>query len=88
MIKTVAIDFDGVIHDYKRGEPVTLRPWQEEAVRALPGWDERQIGAVLRPQGHGAGTSVVLYTAGRYARARAKCRPLRDDPIRERAGQR
>jgi hypothetical protein len=67
------------------GEPVDLRPWQEDAVRALLAWDERQIGAVLRPQGHGAGTSVVLYTAGRYARARGRGRPLRDDPVRERA---
>jgi hypothetical protein len=64
------------------GEPLDLEPWQEEAVRSLLAWDETQTGITLMPKGKGAGKSVVLYTAGRYARARAKGRPLRDDPAR------
>ena len=66
------------------GEPVTLEPWQEDAVRALLGWDEGNCDVTLFARGRDAGKSVVLYTAGRYARARAKGRPLRDDPVRER----
>lgn len=65
------------------GEPVDLLPWQEEDVKALLGWDDGHGGVVLRSRGKGAGKSVVLYTVGRYARARAKGRPLRDDPARE-----
>jgi len=66
------------------GEPVDLMPWQEEAVRSLLAWDAAKTGVTLMPEARGAGKSVVLYTAGRYARARGKGRPLRDDPIRER----
>lgn len=67
------------------GEPVELTPWQEEVVCALLSWDESKHGITLHPCGRGSGKSVVLYTAGRYARARAKGRPLRDDPVREHA---
>lgn len=66
------------------GEPFDLEPWQEDAVRALLGWDEGQADVTLCSRGIGAGKSVVLYTAGRYARARSKGRMLRDDPARER----
>jgi phage terminase large subunit-like protein len=66
------------------GEPVELLPWQELAVRALLGWDEGERTVTLVSRAKGAGKTVVLYTAGRYARARAKGKPLRDDPIRGR----
>jgi len=66
------------------GEPVTLERWQEDAVRSLLAWDDTKAGVTLMPVARGAGKSVVLYTAGRYARARGKGRPLRDDPVRER----
>jgi phage terminase large subunit-like protein len=62
------------------GRPLTLKPWQEQAVRSLLGWDEQTQGADLEPMGRGAGKTVVLITVGRYARARARGRPLRDDP--------
>lgn len=65
------------------GEPVDLLPWQADAVRALLGWDDGNRDVTLPARGKGAGKSVVLYTAGRYARARARGRPLRDDPVRE-----
>ena len=65
------------------GEPVTLERWQEDAVRSLLAWDDAKTGVTLMPMAGGAGKSVVLYTAGRYARARANGRPLRDDPARE-----
>ena len=54
------------------GEPVDLLPWQEEDVKALLGWDDGHRGVVLRSRDHGAGKSVVLYTVGRYARARGR----------------
>jgi hypothetical protein len=64
------------------GDPVDLLPWQEDAVRALLGWDEGNRTVTLISGGKGAGKSVVLYTAGRYVSARAKGRPLKDDPVR------
>jgi hypothetical protein len=65
------------------GEAVDLMPWQEDAVRALLGWDEGNREVALVSRARGEGKSLVLYTAGRYARARAAGRPLRDDPIRQ-----
>jgi phage terminase large subunit-like protein len=69
------------------GEPVELQPWQELAVMALLGWDEGNRTVTLISRARGAGKSTVLATAGRYARARAKGRPLRDDPVRDREQQ-
>lgn len=69
------------------GEPVDLLPWQELAVLGLLGWDEGNRTVTLISRADGAGKSVVLATAGRYARARAKGRPLRDDPVRDREQQ-
>jgi hypothetical protein len=66
------------------GEPITLQPWQELAVLALLGWDEGERTVTLISRARGAGKTTVLYTAGRYARARAKGKPLKDDPVRER----
>lgn len=66
------------------GEPVDLLPWQELAVLGLLGWDEGSRTVTLISRADGAGKSVVLATAGRYARARAKGKPLRDDPVRDR----
>jgi len=69
------------------GEPVELQQWQELAVMALLGWcgGERTVTLVMRYEA--AGKSAVLATAGRYARARAKGKPLRDDPVRDREQQ-
>ena len=69
------------------GKSAELLPWQELAVLALLGWDEGGRTVTLTSHGKGEGKSVVLYTAGRYASARAKGRPLRDDPVRQREQQ-
>lgn len=69
------------------GKPVDLQPWQELAVAALLGWDEGERTVTLVSRANGAGKSTVLYTAGRYARARAKGKPLKDDPARDRKQQ-
>lgn len=69
------------------GKPVELQPWQELAVMALLGWDEGERTVTLISRARGAGKSTVLYTAGRYARARASGRPLKDDPVRGRGQQ-
>jgi phage terminase large subunit-like protein len=66
------------------GEPVELQQWQELAVMALLGWDEGGRTVTLISRARGEGKSTVLATAGRYARARAKGMPLRDDPVRGR----
>lgn len=66
------------------GEPVDLQPWQADAVTALLGWDEGNRTLTLISRGKGEGKSVVLYTVGRYVRARASGKPLMDDPIRQR----
>jgi hypothetical protein len=68
------------------GEPIELQPWQELAVMGLLGWDEGERTVTLISRAR-EGKSVVLYTAGRYVSARAKGRPLRDDPIRQREQQ-
>jgi hypothetical protein len=68
-------------------EPVELLDWQADAVRALLGWDDGNRTVTLVSAGGGAGKSVVLYTVGRYVRARMWGRPLRDDPIRDRDQQ-
>jgi hypothetical protein len=65
------------------GKPVELTGWQELTVLALLGWAEGGP-AVTLVRGRGGEKSVVLYTAGRYVSARAKGRPLRDDPVRDR----
>ena len=51
--------------------------------RGLLGWDEGERTVTLISRANGAGKSTVLYTAGRYARARAKGKPLKDDPARQ-----
>ncbi|HMG63950.1 MAG TPA: hypothetical protein VK599_13460 [Streptosporangiaceae bacterium] len=53
----------------------------------LTGWHEGGPAVTLASRGKGGGKSVMLYTAARYARARAKGRPLRDDPVRDRDRQ-
>lgn len=69
------------------GEPVDLQPWQELAVMALLGWDEGNRTVTLVSRGRAEGKSVVLYTAGRYVSARARGKPLKDDPVRQRSQQ-
>lgn len=69
------------------GEPAELRQWQELAVMALLGWCDGERTVTLVMRGEEAGKSAVLATAGRYARARAKGKPLRDDPVRDRDQQ-
>lgn len=69
------------------GKPVDLTGWQKLTVLALLGWDEGGPAVTLASRGKGGGKSVVLYTAGRYVSARAKGRPLRDDPVRGREEQ-
>jgi hypothetical protein len=69
------------------GNPVELQDWQELAVLGLLGWDEGNRTVTLISRARGEGKSVVLYTAGRYVSARAKGRPLRDDPVRDREQQ-
>jgi len=69
------------------GKPVELQPWQELAVMGLLGWTEGGRTVTLISRARGAGKSTVLATAGRYARARAKGKPLRDDPVRDREQQ-
>lgn len=69
------------------GKPVDLLPWQELAVMGLLGWDEGERTVTLVMRYEEAGKSVVLYTAGRYVSARAKGRPLKDDPVRGRGQQ-
>jgi hypothetical protein len=66
------------------GRPVDLQPWQELAVVALLGWDDSGRTVTLTSRADGEGKSVVLLTAGRYVAARAKGRPLKDDPARDR----
>jgi hypothetical protein len=63
------------------GTPVTLLPWQEEAVRALLAWNH-ETTVVLAARGRGGGKSVVLHTVARYDAARSRGRMLRDDPRR------
>jgi hypothetical protein len=63
------------------GTPVDLSPWQEEAVRALLGWDGAH--AVHLPvRGRQGGKSVVISTVARYDRARSRGAMLRGDPQR------
>jgi hypothetical protein len=69
------------------GKPVELTGWQELTVLALLGWHEGGPSVTLASRGKGGGKSVMLYTAGRYVSARAKGRPLRDDPVRDRGQQ-
>lgn len=69
------------------GKPVDLLPWQELAVLGLLGWDEGNRTVTLISRERGAGKSVVLYTTARYVSARAKGRPLKDDPVRDRGQQ-
>jgi len=66
------------------GNPLELQPWQELAVLGLLGWDEGERTVTLISRARGEGKTVVLYTTARYVAARAKGRPLRDDPIRGR----
>jgi hypothetical protein len=67
------------------GKPVDLQPWQELAVLALLGWDDGGRTVTLSTRASGEGKSVVLLTAGRYVSARARGKPYRDDPARNRS---
>lgn len=69
------------------GKPVELHPWQELAVLALLGWDDGGRTVTLSSRASGEGKSVVLLTAGRYVSARARGKPLKDDPARNRSQQ-
>ena len=64
------------------GRPADLEPWQELAVLGLLGWHEGERTVTLVSRGEGK--AEVLYTAARYASARAKGKPLKDDPVRQR----
>jgi hypothetical protein len=61
------------------GAEVELVPWQEQAVRDFLAWDGGHSLA-LPQRGRGAGKSVVIATAARYAAARSRGRMLPDDP--------
>lgn len=65
------------------GKPVTLMSWQEEAVKALLGWDTGIQTVTLIGVGRGAGKTTVLCTVSRYLRARASGRLLAGDPARQ-----
>lgn len=69
------------------GKPVELQPWQELAVLGLLGWDEGERTVTLISRARGEGKTVVLTSAARYVSARAKGKPLRDDPVRQREAE-